>query len=140
MQQTPEQIFLANDKRSYWVRGLYAQAMDRDPIDASNDAQVLARVLAARMVAICLNQPIPEDATDLIDSPTTSMWLISALLVGWQRDPFETSREAETLSMMLGKRANRDCTLPYSQAIKDLRPHMLQSIVDNPIAIDEGNC
>lgn len=37
MQQTPDQLFLADDNLSYWARGLYAQAMDRDPVDASND-------------------------------------------------------------------------------------------------------
>lgn len=92
MQQTPDQLLLADDNLSYWARGLYAQAMDRDPVDASKDAHVLARALAARMVAICLNTPIPSTATDLVDSGITSMWLISALLKAWQRDPLRPAR------------------------------------------------
>ncbi len=132
MQQTPDQLFLANDQLSYWARGLYAQAMDRDPVEASNDAHVLAQALAARMVAICLNSPIPSTATDLVDSLSSSLWLISALLLAWQRDPFETSKEAETLAVALSERANRDCPLPYSQAIENLRPHMLQLIFGSP--------
>ena len=73
MQQTPDQLFLTDDNLSYWARGLYAQTMDRDPVDASNDAHILAQALAARMVAICLNKPIASSATDLVDSCTTSM-------------------------------------------------------------------
>ena len=59
--------------------------------------------------------------------------------MAWKRDTFETSKEAETLAVALIERANRDCPLPYSQAIQNLRPHMLQAILGDPIAIDEGN-
>lgn len=91
------------------------------------------------MVAICLNTPIPSTATDLVDSGTTSMWLISALLKAWQRDPFDTSKEAETLAVALGARAGLDCALPYSQAIETLRPPMLQAILGETIFYDEGS-
>lgn len=119
------QQFLNNAQRSDWAHRLYAQAMDRFPVDASNDALVLAQALAARMEAICLNNPITSSSTDLVDSCTTCMWLISALLKAWHSDPFDTSKEVKTLAMALCACAGLDCALPYLQAIEALRPRML---------------
>ena len=94
--QTADNHFLANHQLSYWARGLYSQAMDRDAVDASDDANALALALAERLVAICLNIPIPSVATELVDSPHSSLWLIHALLQAWNLEPFKTSQEAET--------------------------------------------
>ena len=131
MQQTPDQLFLTDEQLSNWARGLYAQAMDRDPIDAANEADVLAQALAARMVAICLQESIPPTIDNFLNSRTTSFWLITALLLGRQADPFQASAEAQALAVALAARAGRSAALPYSQAMEALRPHMLQSVLKN---------
>lgn len=112
MQQTPDQLFLTDDNLSYWARGPYAhQAMNRDPIDASN-AHILAQALAARMVAICLNKPIASSATELVDSPRSSIWLIPALLLAWQRDAFQAAADAEKLPLALNLRSGVPAPCP----------------------------
>lgn len=40
---------LADPASSKWVRLALRSALDRDPVDAANDAEVLARVLARRL-------------------------------------------------------------------------------------------
>lgn len=92
---------------------------------------MLAQALAARMVAICLNEPIPPTISNLVDSRRTSFWLITALLLGRLADPFQTAAEAQTLAMAPNARASRDCALPYSLAIKVLRTRMNQAVLEN---------
>ena len=48
---TPE-LLLSSPSASFWLRGCLASALERDPVDAANDAELLARVLAARADAI----------------------------------------------------------------------------------------
>ena len=40
------QKVLADPTASYWLKDALAAAMARDPVDAANDAEVLARILA----------------------------------------------------------------------------------------------
>lgn len=39
---------LADPSASFWIKSALRTALDRDPVDAANDADVLAAVLAAR--------------------------------------------------------------------------------------------
>ena len=39
---------LASPSASFWLRGCLASALERDPVDVANDAEVLARVLTSR--------------------------------------------------------------------------------------------
>ena len=39
---------LADPAASNWIKVALVSALDRDPVDAANDAEVLARVLASR--------------------------------------------------------------------------------------------
>lgn len=47
MPPTAEQI-LASPAASNWLKGALAAALERDPIDAANEAAILAEVLNAR--------------------------------------------------------------------------------------------
>ena len=44
---TPDEILIAPDT-SLWLKAALTSALDRDPIDAANEAELLAMVLAAR--------------------------------------------------------------------------------------------
>lgn len=50
------ETLLTSPSASFWLRGCLASALERDPVDAANDAELLARVLAARADAICATQ------------------------------------------------------------------------------------
>lgn len=91
---------------------------------------MLAQALAARMVAICLKEPIPPTVSNLADSRRTSFWLITALVLGRQADPFQTATEAQPLAVALNARASRNCALPYSLATKVLRPRIIQAVLE----------
>lgn len=39
---------LNDPSASHWLQNALRQALDRDPVDAANDAEILAAVLAAR--------------------------------------------------------------------------------------------
>jgi hypothetical protein len=127
---TANHPFLANDQLSDWVRDLYAESLDRDPMDASDDANVLAQAFAYRLLVICLNESTLSTTADLFDSPSSSLWLILALMQARSRDHFHAGAEAQALAVALGARAGRACALPYSQAMETLRPRLLQSALD----------
>lgn len=42
------ETLMASPSASFWLRGCVASALERDPVDAANDAELLACVLAAR--------------------------------------------------------------------------------------------
>lgn len=42
-----EQV-LADPAASFWLKGALSSALDRDPVDAANDAEVLAQLLDRR--------------------------------------------------------------------------------------------
>ena len=44
----PEDI-MNDPAASFWIKHALRSALDRDPVDAANDAEVLARVLSSRM-------------------------------------------------------------------------------------------
>lgn len=49
-QQAHDVIELLNDPAgSYWFRSALAGALDRDPVDALNDAELLVEILRARL-------------------------------------------------------------------------------------------
>jgi hypothetical protein len=55
--EVPSAETVLNDPAaSGWIRDALRTALDRDPVDAANDAEVLARVLDARCRSI-LGQP-----------------------------------------------------------------------------------
>ena len=43
---------LADPTASYWLQGALRSALSRDPVDAANDSEVLARLLEQRCRAI----------------------------------------------------------------------------------------
>lgn len=120
--------FLANDQISNWVRYLYLAALDKDPVQASNDANTLAQAMADRLPQICFNEPMLSSTTELVDSPRSSIWLIPALLLAWQRDAFQAAADAEKLPLALNLRSGRACALPCPRAMQTLRPPLQQLI------------
>ena len=55
---TADDPFLANAQHSDWARELYTQALDRDTVDASLDADVLAQAMADRLPSIYFDEPL----------------------------------------------------------------------------------
>jgi hypothetical protein len=51
---------LADSTASYWLKDALRSALKRDIVDAANDAQVLAEVLADR----CTDLTCPKDSND----------------------------------------------------------------------------
>ena len=47
----PVATILADPSASTWLRNTLSEALARDPVDAANEAEVLARVLGARVPA-----------------------------------------------------------------------------------------
>ena len=47
---------LADDSASFWLKSGLEWALKRDPVDAANDADLLAKVLADRADEICKPQ------------------------------------------------------------------------------------
>lgn len=43
---------LADPAASFWIKSALRAALDRDPVDAANDAEVLASVLHSRIPAL----------------------------------------------------------------------------------------
>ena len=54
---------------------------------ASNDAVVLAQAMADRLPSIYFDEPLFSSTTELVDSPSSSLWLICALMQARSRDP-----------------------------------------------------
>jgi hypothetical protein len=50
--ETRIQQLLADSGVSYWLKGALPIMLDRDPIDALNDAEILVEVLTARLAEI----------------------------------------------------------------------------------------
>jgi len=48
---TPEQVF-DDPAASFWLKSTVRAALERDPVDALNDALVLAAILDARLRAV----------------------------------------------------------------------------------------
>lgn len=48
---TADEIF-ADPAASFWIKSALRAALDRDPVDAANDAEVLAAVLHSRIPAL----------------------------------------------------------------------------------------
>ncbi len=128
---TANDPFLANDQLNDWVRDLYLYALDKDPVQASNDADVLAQAMADRLPSIYFDEPPFSSTTELVDSPSSSLWLICALMQARSRDPFVAGSEAQALSVALAARAGRACALPYSRVMETLRPRLLQAVLKN---------
>ena len=59
---TPEEI-LADPSASYWLKIALASALQRDCVDASHDAELLALVLSERAQDIVANK-WPKDHSD----------------------------------------------------------------------------
>lgn len=130
---TANDPFLANDQLSDWVRELYTQALDRDAVDASLDADVLAQAMADRLSSIYVDAPLFSSAADRVDAPSSSLWLVWALMQARSRDPFIAGAEAQALAVALGACAGHACALPYSQSIKTLGAHVLQAIASSAV-------
>jgi hypothetical protein len=47
----------ADPSTSYWLRKALAEAMQRDPVDAANDAALLSLALARRAECVLIDQP-----------------------------------------------------------------------------------
>ena len=50
---------LCDDAASFWLKDALRSALSRDPVDAANDALLLANVLDARAAAIVLAPTAP---------------------------------------------------------------------------------
>lgn len=120
-----------NAQLNDWARELYTQALDRDPVDASLDADVLAQVMADRLPSIYFDEPPFSSAADPVDAPSSSLWLVWALMQARSRDPFQAGAEAQELAVALAARAGRACALPYSRVMETLRPRLLQSALSH---------
>ncbi len=123
--------FLAGDQLSHWVRDLYAHAMGLDPVEASTNADMLAQAMADRLPSIYFDEPLFSSAADRVDEPSSSLWLVWALMQARSRDPFIAGSKAQALAVALGARTGRAAALPYSHAMATLRPRLLQAVLEN---------
>jgi hypothetical protein len=55
---------------SYWLKNALIEAINRDPIDAAQDAEVLSRILKLRAVAAAHKEP--ELSRTRVKSPKTT--------------------------------------------------------------------
>jgi hypothetical protein len=83
MPKTPEEI-LADPCTSYWLKNALASALERDCVDASHDAELLAHVLSERAQDIVASRwpaQVPKER------PQNNSGIAPKSIPGWETAP-----------------------------------------------------
>lgn len=86
---------LTDPSASFWIKGALRSALDRDPVDAANDADVLAKALTRRCNRLLGDSQLGT-SMDSVDPLSETLAMPSCHVCGAKREPVCTRCGATT--------------------------------------------
>lgn len=113
----------------YWVKMVLELALLRDPLEAADDAKIMADLLKEWCTGIVQSRPSLEACERAVSSIEKilmthehSDWLRTALQLALHRDPVDAAADAEMLCDLLGQRCSAALGFEAAQGDHEFQP------------------